>query len=339
MSGLDDLVREIRSFPGITRKRDVAGIWDRIGGLWPGEPAHMNEDSAIIDMGGGEYLLFCADGIMARLSEGFPYFAARAAVLAAINDILAMGGMPMGLVDVMEYRDTRGRDEMIRGLNDICKQVNIPIIGGHIHPMNTRNNISVAAVGKTRRPILSSSACVGQKVCLAIDMQGERGVPAWPCWDSHRGKGAGDVQESMKVIVRTAKEGLFKALKDISNPGILGTIAILLESSRLGGDIYLDRIKAPEGFAQAEWLKTFPSYGFVLTCDGEETHILSQAFEERGIKFFEVGEVSGDDEVRIHKGDEMRILFDWKSDSITRRYQLENEAKRQGGKKANRRSE
>src|SRR3972149_5846620 len=98
--------------------------------------------------------------------------------------------------------------------------------------------------------------------------------------------------------------------------GILGTIAILLESSGVGGDIYLDDIPKPQELEMVDWLKTFLSFGFVLSADLKEAGEILRIFEEKGIAASIIGEVRKNKVVDLVWGKEREVLFDFNKEAI-----------------------
>lgn len=98
----EEIVKAIRSFPGITRKACIEEVVNSFPTRDFGQVvAAEGEDAAIIDNGSEEYTLFSTDGMMESLIRADPYLAGYFAVLVNVNDIAAMGGTPLALVDVL----------------------------------------------------------------------------------------------------------------------------------------------------------------------------------------------------------------------------------------------
>jgi len=75
------------------------------------------------------------------------------------------------------------------------------------------------------------------------------------------------VQTRLEAIIHIAEKKLAHACRDISGPGVIGTIGMLCESSHVGASINVDNIPKPKNLDMSEWLMTYPSTGFVLTTD------------------------------------------------------------------------
>ena len=105
--------------------------------------------------------------------------------------------------------------------------------------------------------------------------------------------------------------------KDLSNPGILGTIGMLLETSGKGAIIDLDCLPMPEAVDLDEWVLMYPGFGFILTCDPELSREVIRVFQEKHVVADVVGKTTGDKKFIIRRGEEESILFDFDVDSIT----------------------
>jgi len=69
---------------------------------------------------------------MESLVKVNPYYAGYFAVLVNVNDIAAMGGRALGMVDVMSIVETTVCKEIIRGMKDGIQKFDVPIVGGHV---------------------------------------------------------------------------------------------------------------------------------------------------------------------------------------------------------------
>jgi uncharacterized protein len=83
-----------------------------------------------------------------------------------------------------------------------------------------------------------------------------------------------------------------RAGKDISNGGIIGTLAMLLQCSHVGAELWLDRMPSPKGSDLARWLVSFPSFGFLLSVDPSHVAKVIAAFSDRQITCHRAGEIT-----------------------------------------------
>lgn len=318
-NSLKEIINEIRSYPGITRKRNIHLITDelqsvkRLGDV----VADFGEDAAVIKSG-DEYLLLAVDGMWSGLIEANPYNAGKASIMVNVNDIYAMGGRPIALINVIGVPDDSYYPELVRGIKKGCEKFRVPMVGGHLHPDTKEPSLSVSILGKAKKLLLSDNALPGQDIIFAVDMAG-KGYQCRPVisWDTNSGKTTDQVLERLEVLPIIAEMGLCKTAKDVSNGGLLGTIALLLESSKKGAVVDLNRIPKPDSFIFVDWLKAFLSYGFILTSDKTNTGQIRAEFTKKRIKTEVIGEIKEKQEFRLLLDDEDEVLYDLENESIT----------------------
>ena len=113
--------------------------------------------------------------------------------------------------------------------------------------------------------ILSSTAKPGEVIIAAYDMDGSPHPLFAINFDSTSFKESSVLAEQLGSMRELGESGLVRAGKDISNPGLLGTLAMLLETSKVGAVVDVEAIAVPEGLALVEWLKMYPGMGFVVS--------------------------------------------------------------------------
>jgi len=121
-------------------------------------------------------------------------------------------------------------------------------------------------------------------------------------------------------MVKIGEGKLATAGKDISNPGTLGTLGMLLECSGVGALVEPAKIPRPntEEISFAQWLKMYPGTGFVLTVENDEKGAeCIRIFRDAGITASIVGEVDASKKLRITNGKETATVFDLNREIIT----------------------
>lgn len=316
---LREIISEIRAYPGLTRKRNIYRITNMLASVadFGSTIADFGEDAAAI-YHRDEFLLLAADGIWKGLIEANPYAAGKASVMASVNDIYAMGGRPLAMVNVIGIPDSRYYDEIMRGIQKGCEKFRVPMVGGHLHPDTEEVSLSVSILGVAKKLLLSNNAREGQDMVFAVDLEG-RGYQCKPVisWDTNSGKNSQQVLERLEILPRIAEDGLCQTAKDVSNGGLLGTIALMLEVSGTGVLIDIDRIQKPDIFSMVDWLKAFLSYGFVLSVDKEYTGSVIARFQEKNIAAGVIGEVTRAQQMVLSYQGEQDLLFDFEKEAIT----------------------
>jgi hypothetical protein len=116
------------------------------------------------------------------------------------------------------------------------------------------------------------------------------------------------------------KRHLVTAGKDISNPGLIGTLGMLLEVSGKGAEIDLDLIPRPNLAANnmtfEQWVRMYPGMGFILTVKKEHIPELVGLFAGVGMTAREIGTVNSTRELRITYNGQETQVFDFIDDGI-----------------------
>lgn len=283
--------------------------------------ASFGEDAAVIEHH-GEALLLAADGIWSKLMEADPYWAGYCSVLVNIHDIAAMGGHPVAMVDIFSIANVAIRDQVVKGMHDASEQFGVPIVGGHLHPDAPYSVIDVSILGCARLDslIYSHTAQEGDVVVMAIDLTGRVHPSCMLNWDSVTMKSASEVRAQIALMKQIGRRHLVTAGKDISNPGIIGTLGMLLEVSGKGAEIDLGKIPKPDLAANnmsfEQWVKMYPGMGFVLTAKRENLPELIRLFAEVGMTAKEIGTVNSSKELRIRYDGRETQVFDFIKNGI-----------------------
>ena len=316
---LRDIIREIRSYPGLTRKRDIYRVTNILQTVtdFGDTIADFGEDAAAIAYN-GEYLLLAVDGIWSGLIDANPYGAGKAAVMASVNDIYAMGGRPLAMVNVIGAPSDGSLDDIVRGIRKGCEKFRVPMVGGHLHPDTAEKQLSVAIMGRAQRLLRSNNAIPGQDIIFAVDMDG-KGYQCKPVlsWDTNSGKKSPQILERLELLPQLAERSLCSTAKDVSNAGVLGTIALMMETSETGAHIEIDRIPRPDSFSLIDWLKAFLSYGFVLCVDKQKSAGVIEMFASKNITAAVIGTVTQQRTFTVAYQGGCDTLFDLDREDIT----------------------
>ena len=317
---LDTIVDLVRNYEGVRRKRPIKEVVERLsrthafGSMLP----NYGDDAAAIPWHDG-YLLIAADGMMTGLLVNEPYAAGKASVMVTVNDIYSMGGRPIGLVNVLASGDETQRCKIVEGIEKGCRKMQVPMLGGHLHPDAPLNHpaLSVTIIGFAKNLLRSHLAAPGDRLILAVDLEGRAGCRSVVSWDANSDKSPEELRLRLEALPLIAESGAASTAKDVSNAGILGTAAIMLENSGKGAEIDLDSIPIPDTLSLEQWLLCFQSYGFILSVPSESTDQVLSIFSERQITSAVIGTVHSGPVVTIRSGGDAKVLFDFSGDIIT----------------------
>ncbi|MBE6528643.1 MAG: methanogenesis marker 2 protein [Thermoplasmata archaeon] len=319
MTDLRKMVDTVRNFPGVTRKNAIHEVVDRFPTYGFSKViAAEGEDAAVLECG-DTCVLFAADGIMEKLMRADPYLAGYFAVLVNVNDIAAMGGRPLGMVDVMSFREGEIGCELLRGLRAGVKKFNVPLVGGHTHPDCNYDSIDISIIGSVKKEdvLLSSTAEDGDDIVFVIDLEGRFPDSVPYTYDSTSFKSEELVQAQMEAVCKVAEGHLAHACKDMSNPGHVGTLAMMLESSDMGGTVDVTRIPIPDGVDEYRWATTYYGCAFVFACPSENSQRIIDIFSDVGCTGAVVGKVDPTGKLKLTDGKDTEVLFDFSKDIIT----------------------
>lgn len=313
---LDRLAKSLREYLGTTRKhtiKNIVGIFDEKGA----NPS-FGEDAAVIEHG-DEALLLAADGIWDKLMRANPEWSGYCSVLVNVHDIAAMGGRPLGMVDVFSSNSDEITRKVLKGMKDGIDKFGVPIVGGHVHPDTPYAALDVAILGIAKKDciIYSSTARPGDDVVLAIDLDGRVHPSCDLNWDSTYLKDASIVRWQVASMVELAEKKLLTAGKDVSNPGIIGTLGMLLEVSGVGADVYLYLVPKPDDVAMSHWLKMYPGMGFIVTCKPENTDKVIGVYNDHKLNASKIGIIVPARRLDLVRGTERATVFDFTKHEIT----------------------
>ena len=308
------LVKEIQEFKGVSRKSSIDNVISLLNEAYnvSGDVViDIGDDASAIDIGDGQVILIAADGIWGDIMNVNPYWAGYCAVLVNVNDIAAMGGKPLAMVNIMSISNDEIYGELLDGIKDGCLKFGVPMVGGHLHPDGEVDSLGVAIVGiaKKDKLITSFGAEVGDKIIVAIDLDGKPHEMFALNWDTTYDKDEKLVQDQITAVQYLAEHDYIKSGKDISNPGILGTLEMLLETSDKGAVVNLEDIPKNENMQWNDWLRSYPGSGFVFTASADYCEYIKHYLSRYSIQAEVVGEITDSNSLLLnYKGQQEEVF-------------------------------
>ena len=323
---LESLAESVRNFDGVKRKRAISDLVKRLGDsdrVGSRTIMGFGEDAAVLKIDNDNFVLLAVDGIWGRLLNADPWWAGYCAVLVNVNDIAAMGGTPLAMVNLTSTQKKAICAELGRGMEEGVKKFGVPMVGGHLHPDTSYDALDVGIIGTVKRDsvIFSNGASPGDKVLAGIDLDG-RIYPSYNlAWDNTTKRTPAEIKQQLNTMVEIGEKKLATAGKDISNPGTLGTLGMLLESSGVGAIVELNKIPRPDATKKISfehWLKMYPGTGFVLTVENEKKGAeCIKIFKDAGVAASIIGEIDNSKKLKITNGSETATVFDLDKEIIT----------------------
>mgnify|MGYP005858665073 CR=1 FL=1 len=313
---LQKIATTVRNYRGITRKSSIALALPMFNLKKRNIIAAKGEDAAIV-RSGDRMLALAVDGIMQELIEKNPHWAGYCSILANVNDMLAMNAAPIAAVNVVSIRTERTARTIIRGICSACSKFGVPMVGGHLHPDASFDSISVAMLGEVQdgKPLLSDSSWPGDRIVMICDCHGRftAGIPY--SWDCTSMKSQAAIKKNIKDFLGVVP--YLTAGKDISNSGTLGSLAMLLEASRVGAQVDIQKILLPEGVSLLQCLNAYQGFGFVGSVKEKHVRIITDLLADSRLSISIIGEITADKKLIIRSGKRRKLLFDFSRDKIT----------------------
>jgi hypothetical protein len=113
------------------------------------------------------------------------------------------------------------------------------------------------------------------------------------------------------ALVEIAERGLCHAARDVSMPGAAGSLLQLLEAARCGAVLDVDRLPRPDGVSVERWLKTFPSFGFLLAAAPEHARAACEVFTRRGLACEPCGHFDDSRALKLESGGAGATVWDF----------------------------
>lgn len=309
MTDLAHLAAAVRAAPGLQAKRELR-LLERLPFALDGD------DAALVAHGDGQ-LVLCGEAIAPALLTADPFAAGAAAVATNVADVRAMGGRPLALVDTLISPDREHADRVLDGLAWAAERLGVPIVGGHL-TLGAPAALSAFCTGTVTTPLRAAAARPGDVLLAAFCLEGiDRGHDP-PIFTSLRDRDPARLRDDGEALVEVAERGLCHAARDVSMPGVAGSLLQLLELAGCGVTLDVERLPRPEGVALARWLVTFPSFGFVLAAAPEHVDAACAAFTRRGLACAPCGAFDDTRALRLAGGGESAEVWDLAAEPLTR---------------------
>jgi len=148
-------------------------------------------------------------------------------------------------------------------------------------------------------------------------MDGKMGPNSPYSFDSTTFKEPDKVRAKYTVMQEIGEKKLVTAGKDISNPGLIGTLGMLLETSKKGACVDLGKVIVPEGIDITQWLKVHPATGFIVTALPENEFEVIDLFKKAGYAAANIGVVDDSSKLKICYENKCATVFDFSKDVVT----------------------
>ena len=311
---LHSLLEAVREGSGLLHKRDIQLVQRHLQEASP--LSYPNGDDAAVIPAGDEFDLLAGEGFMDQFVAADPWFAGWCGILVNVSDIAAMGGKPLAVVNALWGGNDERTEQLLQEMSAASRAYGVPIVGGHTNLQCAELRLSVSILGRAQRVLSSFSARPGQHLVMAVDLRGQY-QPPFNNWNASTQAPSQRLREDIALLPKIAEQEWATAAKDISQAGVLGTCVMLLESSRVGAHIQLENMPKPAAVEWLQWLQTFPSFGFLLTCDDEYLQPLLNLFKAREIDAAAIGQINDSGLCTVSWENESDLFWDVHATPLT----------------------
>ncbi len=207
----------------------------------------------------GTDVIAACDAILPSMVERDPEWAGWCAALVNLNDLSAMGAVPVGMLDAVAARDASFARRILRGLAEASQAWGVPVLGGHTQ-LGVPAALSVTALGRTDTPVPGGGGSVGEALRVTADLTGGwRPGYSGTQWDSSSHHTSTDLRALAGVVPALRPT----AAKDVSMSGLVGTTGMLAEASGCRAVLDVASIPSPGAAAAGDWLTCFPGFAMI----------------------------------------------------------------------------
>jgi selenophosphate synthetase-related protein len=304
---LAELTTAVREAPGVRAKRDLALVARAL-------PQVDGDDAALVEHA-GEYLVLGGEAIVPAFVAANPAAAGAAAVVTSLADVHAMGGRPLGLVDTLVSPDREHAEQTLEGLARAADLLGVRVAGGHL-TLGAAPALSAFCVGVAPVPLRAAAARPGDALVAAFCLEGEY-LADGPFFSSLGARDPGRLRTDGEVLVEVAERHLAHAARDVSMPGVGGSLLQLIELAGCGATLDLDALPRPPEATLERWLVTFPSFGFVLAARPERAEQACEAFRARGLAAAVCGDFDATRRLALSLGTATATVWDLAREPLT----------------------
>jgi hypothetical protein len=191
----------------------------------------------------------------------------------------------------------------------------LKLLKGHTNPDTSYNAVESVVIGVAQNFIADSEAKIGDYLIAVFDLDGEFKENKWlKIFDSTRSKDKSQLLKRLNTLLKVADGKMVDSSKDISGAGIIGTVAMLCESSKVGAKIDLEKIPRPKTVPLEDWLLTYPSFGFIFTTK-EKDQCLT-IFGKAGLVGDVIGTITKDRRIKVSLKEKRGVFIDLEKESI-----------------------
>lgn len=223
-----------------------------------------NDDAAVYQINDETAVISTTDFFMPIVDDAFDF--GRIAAANSISDIYAMGGTPMMAIAILGWPidklPVNEAKKVLEGARAICKEVNIPLAGGHtidsndpIFGLAVTGSVSLKSLKKNNTAKAGDLLFLTKPIGVGIV---STSVKRKLIKDEHYKNLVQQLTNVNKIGEALGKLEGVHAMTDVTGFGLLGHLTEMTEGSGLSAELSYSSIKRVDGVEQYIQLKTIP---------------------------------------------------------------------------------
>jgi phosphoribosylformylglycinamidine synthase len=306
---LADALEKLLRSPDLCSKR---WVWEQYDHLILGNTIQRpGGDAAVVRIEEGPRGLALTTDVTPRYCEADPFEGGKQAVAEAYRNLVAVGARPLATTDNLNFGNPERPDIMgqfvgcVRGIAEACRELDFPVVAGNVSLYNETNgrailptptiggvglidDVSTAATiafkasGDALLVVGETHGWLGQSVYLRDLCGRAEGAP--PPVDLAMERKTGDF---IRALIR---EGKANAVHDVSDGGLLVTIAEMAIASGIGARLYGAPVMVPP---HAFWFGEDQAR-YVITVPQEKSEAVIMKARATGVSVRRLGQTAGD---------------------------------------------
>lgn len=223
-----------------------------------------NDDAAVYQINGDTAIISTTDFFMPIVDDAFDF--GRIAAANSISDIYAMGGKPMMAIAILGWPvdklPVQVAQRVLEGARAICKEVNIPLAGGHSIDSNDPI-FGLAVTGSTNLKNLKKNNTAQDGDLLFLTKPIGVGIVSTSVKrklikEEHYKTLVQQLTTVNKIGEALGKINGVHAMTDVTGFGLLGHLTEMAEGSGVSAELNYSSIKRIAGVEEYIQLKTIP---------------------------------------------------------------------------------
>ncbi len=319
---LQYFINGIKEFDNIKRKNILFPIIDKVRNksfYSPNVYKSMGEDSAALFLNGPEdkeLVLLTTDAISEEFSNKNPYMAGFSAILVGVDDIYACGGEVIAASCIISSQDNEIRIQLLNGLIEGSNKFKVPLVRGHTSDDTKNPGVSATVIGKIKKNnyISAGGAKPKDSIIIIADFDGKVGKANKYYWDTITFKNSDSILRKREIMNKISDMQLANASKDISNGGIFGTLILMLQYSRVGANINIEKIKIPKilqelNYSHLNFSKMYLTTAFILSIPPQNVKKVLDLCKDYDMTGFEIGKIINENNITLeYKGEKDELM-------------------------------